>query len=422
MGRSQPAPGGFGTSGTAPSGGGNGLRVRVADAAPRPPGRGGTEAIRARHLAPGLRDWSEGAGTPAARLRSPRGAEREGRPPATWHRGLRALERRSRHRRSHGTAALGQRDRSGGVARPLRGPPSGGAAGAWHRSAPRSWRGKPRRLLGATTVFGLGALHALSAQLRRVMPTGRRERPALQAPEEPRHVDPPLNRAPAAPSPRWSPAWRPGLLVQPARRRRRASRRRRRRPRRHRERPRRRRQPQRGGQLVYGLEAEVSDKGYCLPEAELAISGMQVARALYDTLTVPTPRAATCPTSPRRWSTTTTYRTWTITLRAGHHLPRRPRSTPTSSRTTSTPTGAPTRAAARCCSASCCRTSTTVEVVNELTVRVTTKTPWVAFPAVLYNSGRSASWPRRQLDAAPSDCAQTRSAPGRSRSCRGTGT
>src|SRR5690349_15528886 len=37
-------------------------------------------------------------------------------------------------------------------------------------------------------------------------------------------------------------------------------------------------EPERGGQLVYGLEAEVSDKGYCLPEAELAISGMQVAK------------------------------------------------------------------------------------------------------------------------------------------------
>ena len=41
-----------------------------------------------------------------------------------------------------------------------------------------------------------------------------------------------------------------------------------------------------GGELVYGLEAETAD-GWCLAEAQLAISGIQVARTLYDTLTAP---------------------------------------------------------------------------------------------------------------------------------------
>ena len=44
-------------------------------------------------------------------------------------------------------------------------------------------------------------------------------------------------------------------------------------------------EPTRGGQLVYGLEAESSD--YCLPSAQLAISGMQVVRAIYDPLVLP---------------------------------------------------------------------------------------------------------------------------------------
>src|SRR5690606_16913850 len=44
--------------------------------------------------------------------------------------------------------------------------------------------------------------------------------------------------------------------------------------------------PQRGGKLIYGVEAE-SNAGYCLSEAQLAISGMLVVRAFYDTLTVP---------------------------------------------------------------------------------------------------------------------------------------
>jgi peptide/nickel transport system substrate-binding protein len=41
-----------------------------------------------------------------------------------------------------------------------------------------------------------------------------------------------------------------------------------------------------GGSVVFGLPAETSG-GWCLPEAQLAISGIQIARAIYDTLTVP---------------------------------------------------------------------------------------------------------------------------------------
>ena len=44
--------------------------------------------------------------------------------------------------------------------------------------------------------------------------------------------------------------------------------------------------PQYGGRLVYGLEAETTN-GWCLPEGQLAIAGIQVARSIYDTLTVP---------------------------------------------------------------------------------------------------------------------------------------
>src|SRR5690606_31399877 len=46
----------------------------------------------------------------------------------------------------------------------------------------------------------------------------------------------------------------------------------------------------------------------------------------------------------------------------------------------------------------------TVEAVNELTVKVTTKVPWVAFPAVLYASGRLGIMAQKQLDADLDDC------------------
>ena len=44
--------------------------------------------------------------------------------------------------------------------------------------------------------------------------------------------------------------------------------------------------PVMGGSLVYGLEADTSG-GWCLYKAQLAIGGIQVARAIYDTLTTP---------------------------------------------------------------------------------------------------------------------------------------
>lgn len=44
--------------------------------------------------------------------------------------------------------------------------------------------------------------------------------------------------------------------------------------------------PQYGGRMVYGLEAETTN-GWCLQEGQLAIAGIQVARSIYDTLTVP---------------------------------------------------------------------------------------------------------------------------------------
>ncbi len=44
--------------------------------------------------------------------------------------------------------------------------------------------------------------------------------------------------------------------------------------------------PQRGGKVTYGLEAETGG-GWCLPTAQLAAGGIQVAGAIYDTLVVP---------------------------------------------------------------------------------------------------------------------------------------
>ena len=41
--------------------------------------------------------------------------------------------------------------------------------------------------------------------------------------------------------------------------------------------------PRRGGSVTWGLEAETTG-GYCLPSAQLAVSGIMVVNAIYDTL------------------------------------------------------------------------------------------------------------------------------------------
>ena len=74
--------------------------------------------------------------------------------------------------------------------------------------------------------------------------------------------------------------------------------------------------PVRGGRLVYGLEAESAD-GFCLPEAQLAISGLMVQWALYDSLTAFNDKGEAVPFLAKTVEHSDDYETWTITLREG---------------------------------------------------------------------------------------------------------
>ncbi|WP_426572979.1 ABC transporter substrate-binding protein [Aquihabitans sp. McL0605] len=162
--------------------------------------------------------------------------------------------------------------------------------------------------------------------------------------------------------------------------------------------------PQRGGQLVYGLEAEVSDKGYCLPEAELAISGMQVARSIYDTLTVPDSQGNYVPYLAKAIDHDDTYKKWTITLRSGitfhdgSTLDAKVVKNNLDAYRGTYPGRSPLLFSFVMSNVA------DVKAINELTVQVTAKKPWVAFPAVLYASGRLGIMAQKQLDADPTDC------------------
>lgn len=152
-------------------------------------------------------------------------------------------------------------------------------------------------------------------------------------------------------------------------------------------------QPTRGGKLVYALEAE-SDN-FCLPEAQLAISGMQVMRAFYDPLVVPDSTGGYAPYLAKSVESNDNSTVWTIALRDGVTFNDEARS-PLDAEivrdnliayTESTLFGEVYRPIEK------------VEAVNELTVRVTLNQPWVTFPAALYGGGRVGIVARAQLEA-----------------------
>ncbi len=140
--------------------------------------------------------------------------------------------------------------------------------------------------------------------------------------------------------------------------------------------------PVRGGSLVYGLEADTSG-GFCLYKAQLAIGGIQVARTIYDTLTMPGADGKIHPYLAKSVVGTKNNTVWTITLRSGikfhdgsaldaqtvkdnldHYRKDNPLFTFVFADVSA------------------------INVVNPLTVQVTTKVPWTAFPWFLWSSSR----------------------------------
>jgi peptide/nickel transport system substrate-binding protein len=74
--------------------------------------------------------------------------------------------------------------------------------------------------------------------------------------------------------------------------------------------------PTPGGSITYGLEADTTG-GWCLAEAQLAISGIQVARAIYDTLTAPDADGNIKPLLAESFESNADATEWTFKLRSG---------------------------------------------------------------------------------------------------------
>lgn len=148
--------------------------------------------------------------------------------------------------------------------------------------------------------------------------------------------------------------------------------------------------PRRGGEITYGLEAKTDN--FCLPSAQLAIAGVMVAQSVYDTLTEPDASGHVVPYLAKSVTHDSTYKVWTIALRPGVRFT----------------DGEVLDAAAVAKNIDAWRHGLllgfvfsnvdAVTAVDPMTVQVTTKVPWVAFPSYLWAFGRVGIAAPRQLD------------------------
>jgi peptide/nickel transport system substrate-binding protein len=157
--------------------------------------------------------------------------------------------------------------------------------------------------------------------------------------------------------------------------------------------------PVRGGKLIYGLEAETGG-GFCLAEGQLAIAGIMVARAFYDTLTMPNDKGQYVPYLAKSVSHDPTYKTWTINLRSGIKFSDGSALTATVVKNNIDAFRGKYPGRSSLLFVFVLNNITSVTATGPLTVQVKTAKPWVAFPAYLYSSGRLGIMGQAQLDDA----------------------
>jgi len=156
--------------------------------------------------------------------------------------------------------------------------------------------------------------------------------------------------------------------------------------------------PQPGGEVTYGLEAETS-AGWCLAEAQLAISGIQVARAIYDTLTAPDENGDIKPFLAESVTPNDDNTVWTIKLRPNvkFHDGTALDATVVKNNLDAYRGAYPARTPLLFTFVF--QDVQSVDVVDPMTVSVTTKRPWVAFPWFLWSSARLGIMGQAQLDS-----------------------
>lgn len=166
--------------------------------------------------------------------------------------------------------------------------------------------------------------------------------------------------------------------------------------------------PKAGGSLTYGLEG--ATKGFCLSDAQLAISGIQIVRSVYDTLTVPDSTGKMKPFLAKSVTPSADFKTWTIVLRDGvtFHDGSALDATVVKNNLDAyrgkylLPDGS--AKPAPLFTGVFSQVSDT-QVSDPMTVAVTTAVPWVDFDGFLFGSGRIGMMAQAQLDD-KAGCAQ----------------
>jgi peptide/nickel transport system substrate-binding protein len=152
-----------------------------------------------------------------------------------------------------------------------------------------------------------------------------------------------------------------------------------------------------GGEVSYGLEAE-NTGGWCLPEGQLAISGIQVARTIYDTLTAPNEDGEFVPFLAETVEPNEDNTVWTIKLREGVKFHDGSDLTAEVVKNNLDAYRGAYPARQPLLFLFVFDNIASVDVVDDLTLTVTTNEPWPALPAFLYGSGRIGMLAQAQLD------------------------
>jgi peptide/nickel transport system substrate-binding protein len=152
-----------------------------------------------------------------------------------------------------------------------------------------------------------------------------------------------------------------------------------------------------GGKVTYGVEAETAG-GWCLTEARLAISGIIVADAIYDTLTRPNAEGEMEPWLAESVEPNEDSTQWTISLREGvtFHDGSELTAEVVKNNIDAYRGQYPPRAPDLFIFV--LQPIESVEVVDPLTVQVNLNQPWVSFDAILWSSGRFGIMAQDQLD------------------------
>jgi peptide/nickel transport system substrate-binding protein len=148
------------------------------------------------------------------------------------------------------------------------------------------------------------------------------------------------------------------------------------------------------------MEAETTG-GWCLPEAQLAAAGIQVARAIYDTLTIPDNQNNYVPFLAQSVTPNSNYTVWTIKIRPGITFHD---GTPLNAQVVKDNIDAYTgktdsKNLLFRFEFDAAHWITDVKVTDPMTVQVDLKSPWVSFPSHLYSYGRMGIEAEAQLHA-----------------------